>query len=150
MPGHTAIVGITPACAGSTGKQKRKVHGKKDHPRLRGEYWHQSQNNFSLSGSPPLARGVHLKTTFLQLSYRITPACAGSTKKMYESHQRTQDHPRLRGEYLSAVVAFEPVTGSPPLARGVHTIHQHPHMFYRITPACAGSTQAENLLTIGL
>ena len=51
---------ITPACAGSTDRQRRKfVYG---------------------VGSPPLARGVHILQRLKLSPNRITPACAGSTR----------------------------------------------------------------------
>ena len=53
------------------------------------------------------------------LSFRITPACAGSIKEAATIELRPRDHPRLRGEH-----------GHP----GIKLLADS-----RITPACAGS-----------
>ena len=68
---------ITPACAGSTNEDFKMIFGKKDHPRLRGEYNFLLDGMTAITGSPPLARGVHGLATLDATYYRITPARAG-------------------------------------------------------------------------
>ena len=90
---------ITPACAGSTKITPISVAMVKDHPRLRGEYVWSSWIHRRASGSPPLARGVLTERRNEMANERITPACAGSTKKTHHFPHSSKDHPRLRGEY---------------------------------------------------
>ena len=94
------IRGITPACAGNTKPDLREQRAVRDHPRLRGEYDGWINIPEIDKGSPPLARGIpdNLRVP-LRLS-GITPACAGNTLSCSRYTWHTQDHPRLRGEYL--------------------------------------------------
>ena len=107
---------------------------------MRGEYAYLAPSGSSWEGSPPLARGVlcHCSSEFF--IGRITPACAGSTRNISIKTLITKDHPRLRGEYSLPSTKFSFKMGSPPLARGVHMTVIEKSSIYRITPACAGST----------
>ena len=116
----TAQVRITPACAGSTGVNLFNDARRKDHPRLRGEYKDCTNSISPVLGSPPLARGVLNKLAVQSPLFRITPACAGSTR---QKMQKRKTPP-----------------GSPPLAREVHKAAAICICSNRITPACAGST----------
>ena len=91
-------------------------------------------------GSPPLARGIPVHVLLLFVSAGITPACAGNTDKRYNSTFQSEDHPRLRGEYRCEVIILLIQTGSPPLARGIHSGYYPVNTGFRITPACAGNT----------
>src|SRR5688572_17164420 len=72
---------------------------------------------------------------------RITPACAGSTEHVMPATLAHADHPRVRGEHvLSTPFRFRDF-GSPPRARGAHQRVARFPLAYRITPACAGSTE---------
>ena len=90
---------ITPACAGNTFQDRAHGFSKRDHPRLRGEYLSHSFSGRTLAGSPPLARGIQFKTNISTKHFRITPACAGNTKRSFSLWWLNRDHPRLRGEY---------------------------------------------------
>ena len=71
-------------------------------------------------GSPPHVREVHVIYHFLSLFVRITPACAGSTRKGISYDTLVEDHPRMCGKYsIIKLLVFVDVW---------------------ITPACAGST----------
>ena len=52
---------ITPACAGSTQYPFCPARPASDHPRLRGEYGFFVDDDLSIVGSPPLARGVRFR-----------------------------------------------------------------------------------------
>ena len=112
--------GITPACAGSTSCPQGSSSQNQDHPRLRGEYQCSYNTAMVEGGSPPLARGVLLLFLGVGICTGITPACAGSTHSPLRTVLMRQDHPRLRGEYLSRNTYSRQSMGSPPLARGVH------------------------------
>ena len=90
---------ITPACAGSTAVSIGSKCLSQDHPRLRGEYSACAKPLLRFWGSPPLARGVLTSLIMLLTGKRITPACAGSTRKRTGEFFLYGDHPRLRGEY---------------------------------------------------
>ena len=91
--------GITPAYAGNTPDSCPSRQRAWDHPRLRGEYSHPSGRVPAPPGSPPLTRGILLRTLHLVLIAGITPAYAGNTAISNSALCDTEDHPRLRGEY---------------------------------------------------
>ena len=72
----------------------------------------------------------------------ITPACAGNTLINFTLFRFHEDHPRLRGEYISPPEIKQNHPGSPPLARGIQKTHGRQKKERRITPACAGNTIA--------
>ena len=112
---------------------------------MRGEYF-LSDNAVVISlGSPPLARGIPYRLQVVISKTGITPACAGNTLRHLCKVSRSQDHPRLRGEYKAGFKRTTRGKGSPPLARGIPWILSIPGSQYRITPACAGNTNAVEL-----
>ena len=119
-------IGITPACAGSTGAYRCAMRQYRDHPRLRGEYLPMNRTLPDYQGSPPLARGVHQTGYTVGTLPGITPACAGSTQPLRLNRLPRRDHPRLRGEYIPLNLF------SGQLLAGI--------IRAGITPACAGST----------
>ena len=84
--------------------------------------------------------------TNLAHTYRITPACAGSTIAHVQNRCNPWDHPRLRGEYGGRKDLCSGKGGSPPLARGVPRAKRASVRESRITPACAGSTEVTEKL----
>ena len=48
----------------------------------------------------------------------ITPACAGISELTAIDADAVEDHPRMRGDKLQAIVEDLPGAGSPPHARG--------------------------------
>ena len=107
---------------------------------MRGEYLSDFTFAILSLGSPPLARGILDFASSPPKTLRITPACAGNTKPDLREQRAVRDHPRLRGEYHTPPPVSESDTGSPPLARGIHTIVPTKTVRSRITPACAGNT----------
>ena len=132
--------GITPACAGNTGCLLSPQSYRRDHPRLRGEYANTNVSMMGETGSPPLARGIPKTGDAVDLKQGITPACAGNTFIPLKLCGRTEDHPRLRGEYRVELSIRLELTGSPPLARGIRLYRLNLLSNKRITPACAGNT----------
>ena len=76
---RSAVLGITPACAGSTTTGTTLMPSARDHPRLRGEHDSGATVLRDALGSPPPARGARDRRHDVDHGYRITPACAGST-----------------------------------------------------------------------
>ena len=92
------------------------------------------------TGSPPHARGRRSGSTCLNMSYRITPACAGKTTMRARPCKTKTDHPRMRGEDVEESVGGLLQLGSPPHARGRLDVTKGDIDYERITPACAGKT----------
>ena len=76
---HEFVIGIIPACAGSTCINAAGQAGMRDHPRMRGEHRHGLSLWWRLLGSSPHARGARAAPPSVSASRRIIPACAGST-----------------------------------------------------------------------
>ena len=132
--------GITPACAGSTGRTTTRSGPAPDHPRMRGEHLAGADEEMPRNGSPPHARGAHGPPGPDRHRRGITPACAGSTGLQPRRGGGRRDHPRMRGEHPHGLPVEDQVVGSPPHARGAPVGGQRLHLEVGITPACAGST----------
>ena len=137
---HQIVVGIIPACAGSTtGHHERGGQGE-DHPRLRGEHTPPPAPRARRRGSSPLARGAPRDGPGSLINGGIIPACAGSTASTRLSTGPRGDHPRLRGEHPFATASGICAVGSSPLARGARGRRESALGVPGIIPACAGST----------
>ena len=131
--------GSPPASAGSTEVVSMSPASVWDHPRERGE---------------------HMARQYVDVErLAITPASAGSTLRRAPRTHISSDHPRERGEHGTALSPTHFYEGSPPRARGAHTLARAargpgspprargarlvPDRLYPvvgITPASAGST----------
>ena len=111
--------GITPAYAGNTCKNGVRLFKRRDHPRLRGEYYKRASGGGAGKGSPPLARGIRVQHVNQSARLRITPAYTGNTLFDSICNLTHMDHPRLRGEYMIVENILPLTIGSPLLARGV-------------------------------
>ena len=94
-----SLIGIIPACAGSTHLPAHHRLRTWDHPRMRGE--HPSIHAFCriVLGSSPHARGALITIQREQTVDGIIPACAGSTPCRCRWCSGRRDHPRMRGEH---------------------------------------------------
>jgi hypothetical protein len=71
-------VGITPACAGSTGGVGGVLGQLEDHPRLCGEHVTDAGERMPVDGSPPPVRGAHLLTCCAVDQLLVFPSlCSG-------------------------------------------------------------------------
>ena len=93
-------------------------------------------------GSPPHARGRRRSGEKRWIAGRITPACAGKTLAASRLRRGRRDHPRMRGEDRGREWERWFDGGSPPHARGRQLRDRRQNRLRRITPACAGKTQA--------
>ena len=83
-----------------------------------------------------------------EVQRRITPACAGKTAVSAHTPLARADHPRVCGENRLSCRTSTTQSGSPPRVRGKLS-HIHTEIAAnRITPACAGKTQAKNLKSL--
>ena len=114
------LMGIIPACAGST-KGAFGIQGRHwDHPRMCGEHALNEMKIPREVGSSPHVRGARGSCVVPERVGGIIPACAGE-------HQRFDD-----GEIYTA--------GSSPHVRGAQENQGHHWWCRGIIPACAGST----------
>ena len=136
------MVGIIPACAGSTPGRRLGVCGRWDHPRVRGEHTEATIVCGRSEGSSPRARGARSSRRLLALVTGIIPACAGSTPRPPLRPRSQGDHPRVRGEHRRVTSPAGEVPGSSPRARGAHRADRRACRRDGIIPACAGSTRS--------
>ena len=141
MQNDNELLGIIPACAGSTSGFDRHPMGCGDHPRVRGEHSISRPMSSGQSGSSPRARGA-LRGHPRQVRPRgIIPACAGSTRPTTGSRGGLGDHPRVRGEHIPSLPGTSGTAGSSPRARGARFPAVLVGAAPGIIPACAGSTR---------
>ena len=107
---------------------------------MRGEDHAQRPLRGLMVGSPPHARGRRARVVPFPACSRITPACAGKTEAVNPISSTKSDHPRMRGEDRMPRNLINPLTGSPPHARGRPGGFAFRAVEKRITPACAGKT----------
>jgi len=142
-PGRRA--GITPACAGTADAGRPGGARGGDHPRVRGDGASTDASRNSFMGSPPRARGRRQGSETPRRGGGITPACAGTAVQWMTSVPSSRDHPRVRGDGITAGEAVGPSMGSPPRARG-RLRHGAAHRVVRgITPACAGTAREPDM-----
>ena len=125
---------------GNTRDWARAGNRAEDHPHLRGEYSLAMVLRPMIRGSPPLAWGILCFGAITAPILRITPTCVGNTSRQSYLKVHVQDHPHLRGEYRSCLVALLVSWGSPPLAWGIPDHHVSSSKRDGITPTCVGNT----------
>ena len=110
--------GITPAHAGTTPSSSHTERSCSDHPRSRGDHSTVMRKSRVVLGSPPLTRGPPRSNISSNGNSRITPAHAGTTRKVNVSQSWKRDHPRSRGDHDHRDNLNIIHKGSPPLTRG--------------------------------
>ena len=131
---------IIPARAGFTLAGSHQQGVVADHPRSRGVYPSLLTQITSVSGSSPLARGLHVLPHIHRRIGGIIPARAGFTHADHILHEFWEDHPRSRGVYVVVGGVREFEDGSSPLARGLLGADFDEAMSHGIIPARAGFT----------
>ncbi len=99
VPGRAGS-GISPACAGNTMNQGTWARRPTDQPRVRGEHTRDLTGTRLAGGSAPRARGTRLPVPQVPRAARISPACAGNTRRRCGARRPPPDQPRVRGEHL--------------------------------------------------
>ena len=136
-------IGITPAYAGKRATWATARFTARDHPRIRGEKSNSRFSPISTPGSPPHTRGKDIRQAIQQAGHGITPAYAGKRSLSAIAIISRRDHPRIRGEKLSAPIAGLSVAGSPPHTRGKVSLRSAVAVQRGITPAYAGKSYRE-------
>ena len=130
--------GITPACAGKSGRWCCPCLCDRDHPRVCGEKKKPLACDILGVGSPPRVRGKAPKNWPSMWHTGITPACAGKSGHGHRRSRGRRDHPRVCGEKQMPPTCREPTLGSPPRVRGKDLSSTIKRRRSGITPACAG------------
>ena len=112
---------------------------------MRGEDARSRETATSSGGSPPHARGRLGVGEQRGHPQGITPACAGKTRAASAIFRPRTDHPRMRGEDIKVAVLRKSPQGSPPHARGRPGFSVRRRPGGRITPACAGKTNRNEI-----
>ena len=136
------LIGIIPACAGSTYVSTRYRLMARDHPRMCGEHSTLPTTYKAYEGSSPHVRGALQCRGHQRTITGIIPACAGSTFSRWPLRCFARDHPRMCGEHPVEHDSRGVGLGSSPHVRGAHEGRMHSDSFVGIIPACAGSTAA--------
>ena len=131
---------ITPAHAGKTHDQAKKVTTLTHHPRACGENPVNKVFPLLINGSPPRMRGKHATRKIEHWVRRITPAHAGKTSSSLIRIFGGADHPRACGENRRRKCELGGNSGSPPRMRGKLLSSLMKNHCRRITPAHAGKT----------
>ena len=131
---------IIPAYAGSTIPGLQGLLAGQDHPRIRGEHHLHARGGLSCNGSSPHTRGAPVPRLHRDVAERIIPAYAGSTRMNSSKISIPTDHPRIRGEHVTARSASRRSIGSSPHTRGAPVDVGADRGRCRIIPAYAGST----------
>ena len=142
VPGPAPFGGITPARAGKSADGRACIRVLQDHPRACGEEPGRRWCRPGRAGSPPRVRGRADTALHHQNPIGITPACAGKRAVHLRKIDRSQDHPRVRGEESFPSCAALWVWGSPPRARGRTAPGGVGSAPRRITPAYAGKSKS--------
>ena len=95
---------------------------------------------WAMTGSSPLARGLHDARVPHVAHPGIIPARAGFTMVSPSPLTRPSDHPRSRGVYASTFPSRRTCSGSSPLARGLRSLGEFVVAGDGIIPARAGFT----------
>ena len=130
--------GITPACAGRSGRTGARSSSTWDHPRVCGEKTASTAPSFFLGGSPPRVRGEGVGVDTHAQRTGITPACAGRRLHLKTYDLLRTDHPRVCGEKAFTQGCGPNLRKSPPRARGEGRPPKKSCSKFGITPACAG------------
>ena len=135
-----ALIGITPAHAGNSGRRGRADAVNRDHPRACGEQAFVLLRSKNQLGSPPRMRGTVLRPGNVCVTCRITPAHAGNSAATGSWCRYLRDHPRACGEQYPLFDFTVVLVGSPPRMRGTALIFDGIKGKLRITPAHAGNS----------
>ena len=118
----STMVGITPACAGTTNLHLAPLEYERDHPRMCGDHRSKTHWLAFMKGSPPHVRGPPAKDIYAvgyldhprmcgahHMTHAqggnvggITPACAGTTRKLPKFLTAERDHPRMCGDHTAS------------------------------------------------
>ena len=118
---HRPERGLTPACAGTSGRAGPGAAPSGAHPRVRGDV--------PRAGRPDCR------------SLGLTPACAGTSKHQAGCVRGIGAHPRVRGDVTGSKSSIWRISGSPPRARGRRNGRAQPRQPSRAHPRVRGDVR---------
>ena len=136
-----AVVGLTPANAGTTTRCFERCLWSQAHPRECGDDLSPALRLVSLRGSPPRMRGRHGRCRRPEFRPRLTPANAGTTASSAPRGWCLAAHPRECGDDSIVRRRMRCHSGSPPRMRGRPTVGTTTVATHWLTPANAGTTR---------
>ena len=94
----------------------------------------------TIMGSSPRGRGIRPLPVEALLGVRLIPAWAGNTHYWLSHSSGSSAHPRVGGEYSTAVTGVGHRSGSSPRGRGIPLRRRADPGRVRLIPAWAGNT----------
>ena len=140
-------MGITPAYAGKSRKNGTCNRQIWDHPRVCGEELSAIGGMYYELGSPPRMRGRVIRGLATRITSGITPAYAGKSHHLPAHTGKIRDHPRVCGEEQPVFAPSAGWSGSPPRMRGRAHSSKCRCGWYGITPAYAGKSTLDCILS---
>ena len=141
-PRRTFRMGIIPAYAGNTGRDRIRLHPPRDHPRICGEHHGAVEPRNCHPGSSPRMRGTRQLVGWRTPESGIIPAYAGNTRAQPASLPANWDHPRVCGEHSTSSKPPDVMSGSSPRMRGTRSWRDCRAARAGIIPAYAGNTDS--------
>ena len=135
-----AARGLTPAWAGTTRRDRRRMGCRRAHPRMGGDHLPTGKGYWTESGSPPHGRGPPLAGAHAGHRGGLTPAWAGTTPSRGPGGAESGAHPRMGGDHAQPAGRLADGAGSPPHGRGPPRVPGRGHHPLGLTPAWAGTT----------
>ena len=133
--------GLTPAWAGTACRQSAVRSPGGAHPRVGGDGLLDGLKVGAQTGSPPRGRGRLPECPLRLPRAGLTPAWAGTARRLATRQQRLRAHPRVGGDGAESL-SFSPVdVGSPPRGRGRPTRSGLRDLGPGLTPAWAGTAR---------
>ena len=143
--GTDSVVGIIPACAGSSSARLWGGDVEGNHPRACGEQLRYiSLVRYRLGSSPRMRRAVAGASAYLS-KFGIIPAHAGSSFWLGGVPDRGRDHPRVCGEQWRRSLMNVYIGGSSPCVRGAERRPDGVILQPGIIPARAGNSLSKTL-----
>ena len=133
-------LGLIPACAGKTNRERTQPPHQSAHPRVCGENKHFLGGCSCLRGSSPRMRGKLGRSREQLAHVGLIPACAGKTDPCRHCPYPRRAHPRVCGENLTICFQRFRASGSSPRVRGKQLRSLVGRRRGRLIPACAGKT----------
>ncbi len=137
-----SLIGSAPRARGTRGRGPRAQGHHRVSPACAGNTSAAALSSEFSPGSAPRARGTLVAAPRVRGLRRVSPACAGNTVVPQTVGHALLGQSRVRGEHSTPTIVLVVVVGSAPRARGTLTRDQSSVAALRVSPACAGNTNA--------
>ena len=134
------IIGIPPACAGTTRSVVRVSGRCAIQPRVCGDYHVAVIETIIAADTTPRVRGLLCQEFISSVRYRYNPACAGTTRLRHNQAWFCKIQPRVCGDYCQDHPHILYNLDTTPRVRGLRRRLRVQLLCGRYNPACAGTT----------